>query len=116
MGLPEGVLPMTQAAIYLALAPKSNAAIAAYGNARAARARARRAAGAAEAPQRADRAHEGARLRRRLPVPARLRGHYVAEEYLPDALRGEEIVKLSESGLEKALGERWREIKAKLGK
>src|SRR5512147_3197906 len=34
VGLPEGVLPMSQAAIYLALAPKSNAAIAAYGNAR----------------------------------------------------------------------------------
>ena len=33
VGLPEGVLPMSQAAIYLALAPKSNTAIAAYGNA-----------------------------------------------------------------------------------
>ena len=48
--------------------------------------------------------------------PHNFEGHYVAEEYLPDALRGEPIVKLSESGLEKALGERWREIKAKLGK
>jgi putative ATPase len=40
-------------------------------------------------------------------------GHYVPEKYLPDALRGETIVKLSESGLEKALGERWREALGK---
>ena len=107
IGLPEGVLPMTQAAIYLALAPKSNAAIAAYGAAR-----------------------KLVKERGPLPVPLKLRnaptklmeslgygggyryphnfeGHYVAEEYLPDALRGEPIVKLSDSGLEKALSERW---------
>ncbi|MBI4815916.1 MAG: replication-associated recombination protein A [Deltaproteobacteria bacterium] len=34
VGLPEGVLPMTQAATYLATAPKSNAVIKAYGAAR----------------------------------------------------------------------------------
>src|SRR5512138_1060455 len=116
VGLPEGVLPMAQAAIYLALAPKSNTAITAYATAR--------------------------RLvqdRGPLPVPLKLRnaptsmmkgmgygggykyphefdGHYVAEEYLPDALRGERIVKLSESGLEKALGERWKALREKLGK
>jgi putative ATPase len=116
VGLPEGVLPMSQAAVYLALAPKSNTALTAYSNAR--------------------------RLvteRGPLPVPLKLRnaptplmkglgyggayryphdfeGHYVVEEYLPDAIRGTEIVKLSESGLEKALGDRWREIKAKLRK
>ena len=116
VGLPEGVLPMSQAAVYLALAPKSNTALTAYSNAR--------------------------RLvteKGPLPVPLKLRnaptslmkglgyggayryphdfdGHYVPEEYLPDAVRGERVVKLSESGLEKALGERWREIKGKLGK
>jgi putative ATPase len=40
-------------------------------------------------------------------------GHYVAEKYLPDSLRDETIVTLSESGLEKALGERWRELVGK---
>src|SRR5512136_1452853 len=34
VGLPEGVLPLTQAATYLALAPKSNAALTAYAEAR----------------------------------------------------------------------------------
>jgi putative ATPase len=116
VGLPEGVLPMSQAAIYLALAPKSNAAITAYAAAR-----------------------RLVQERGPLPVPLKLRnaptsmmkgmgygggykyphefdGHYVAEEYLPDALRGERIVKLSESGLEKALGERWKALREKLGR
>jgi putative ATPase len=34
IGLPEGYLPMAEAAIYLATAPKSNSAIASYGRAR----------------------------------------------------------------------------------
>ena len=113
VGLPEGVLPMSQAAIYLALAPKSNTALTAY------------------TPARRLVTEKGP-----LPVPLKLRnaptalmkglgygggyryphdfeGHYVPEEYLPDEVRGERIVKLSESGLEKVLGERWREILAK---
>ena len=38
MGLPEGTLPMTQAVTYLAIAPKSNAVIRAYGTAKQTRA------------------------------------------------------------------------------
>jgi putative ATPase len=106
VGLPEGVLPMTQAATYLALAPKSNAALTAYAAAR-----------------------RLVQERGALPVPAKLRnaptkllaslghgagyryphdfeGHYVAEEYLPDALRGERIVTLSDRGEEPALKDR----------
>jgi putative ATPase len=116
VGLPEGVLPMSQAAIYLALAPKSNAALTAYAAAR-----------------------RHVSERGPLPVPLKLRnaptsmmkglgygggykyphdfdGHYVVEEYLPDALKGERIVKLSENGLEKALGERWKALREKLEK
>jgi putative ATPase len=116
IGLPEGVLPMTQAAIYLALAPKSNTALTAFGAAR-----------------RLVREHGP------LPVPLKLRnaptklmesmgygggyryphefeGHYVAEKYLPEAIAHEPIVKLSESGLEQALGERWRALLGRAGK
>jgi putative ATPase len=115
VGLPEGVLPMSQAAIYLALAPKSNTAMTAYGNAR-----------------------KAVNELGPLPVPLKLRnaptklmeslgygggyryphnfdGHYVFEEYLPDALRGRKLVELSESGLEQELGERWRRAKEKSG-
>jgi len=114
VGLPEGVLPMSQAAIYLALAPKSNTAITAYAAAR-----------------------KLVQELGPLPVPLKLRnaptklmesmgygggyryphnfdGHYVVEEYLPDALRGRPIVKLSESGREKELGERLARLRKSL--
>jgi putative ATPase len=116
VGLPEGVLPMSQAAVYLALAPKSNAALTAYGNAR----RLVQEQGPLAVPLKLRNAPT--KLMQNLGYgggyryPHEFEGHYVPEEYLPDALRGEEIVKLSENGLEKALGDRWREIKAKLGK
>ncbi len=113
VGLPEGVLPMSQAAIYLALAPKSNTALTAYAAAR-----------------------QLVRERGPLPVPLKLRnaptplmeglgygggyryphnfeGHYVAETYLPDAIRGEPVVRLSDSGLEKELGERLAALRRK---
>jgi putative ATPase len=116
VGLPEGVLPMSQAAVYLALAPKSNAALTAYGNAR----RLVQEQGPLAVPLKLRNAPT--KLMQNLGYgggyryPHEFEGHYVPEEYLPDALRGAEIVKLSENGLEKALGDRWREIKAKLGK
>jgi putative ATPase len=116
VGLPEGVLPMSQAVIYLALAPKSNTAIASYGTAR----RLVQEHGALPVPLKLRNAPtklmEGMGYGRGYRYPHNFEGHYVVEEYLPDALRGTEIVKLSESGLEKALGERWREIKAKMGR
>jgi putative ATPase len=108
VGLPEGVLPMTQAATYLALAPKSNRALVAYGNARALV------------------KEHGA-----LPVPAKLRpssavapergrdykyphehdGAYVPEDYLPDALvGGGPIYEPSNSGFEKELAARKRAL------
>jgi putative ATPase len=106
IGLPEGVLPMTQAAVYLATAPKSNTALTTY------------------AAAKGDVDARGA-----LPVPPHLRnaptplakslgfgagyqyphdfeGHYVAEEYLPEALRGRRYYVPSDSGHERAIKER----------
>ena len=106
VGLPEGVLPMTQAVTYLALAPKSNAALTAYAAAR-----------------------KLVNERGALPVPARYRpgstaldrsmghghgykyphdfaGHYVPEDYLPDELIGERIYQPSDSGFEAELANR----------
>ena len=73
IGLPEGLIPMTEAAIYLATAPKTNTAITTYAAAKAdvdAHGALRR---PEPHPQRADAARQAARLGRRLPVPARLR-------------------------------------------
>jgi putative ATPase len=111
VGMPEGVLPMTQAALYLAAAPKTNTALTAY------------------AAAKADVDAHGA-----LPVPSHLRnaatplqkslgwsagyqyphdfeGHYVREEYLPEALRGRRYYQPSESGREKAIGARLRALR-----
>ncbi|ADO73829.1 replication-associated recombination protein A [Stigmatella aurantiaca] len=114
MGLPEGALPLTQAVTYLALAPKSNAVITAYGAARAAV------------------TQEGA-----LPVPMHLRnaptklmkslgygggykyphnfeGNYVPEDYLPEALKARRFYKPSTNGLERELSERYEDIQRQL--
>lgn len=116
VGLPEGVLPMSQAVIYLALAPKSNTAIAAYGNAR----RLVRERGPLPVPLKLRNAPtklmEGLGYGGGYRYPHNFEGHYVAEEYLPDALRGEKVVQLSESGLERSLAERLRALREKGGK
>jgi len=113
VGLPEGVLPMTQAVTYLALAPKSNRALTAYSAAR-----------------------KLVKEHGALPVPARYRpgsnassralghgegykyphdfaGAYVPEDYLPDALVGERIYDPSDSGFEAELAARRAAIDAK---
>jgi putative ATPase len=110
VGLPEGVLPMTQAVTYLALAPKSNTALTAYAAAR-----------------------KLVNEHGALPVPARYRpgstaldramghgqgykyphdfaGHYVPEDYLPDELTGERIYRPGDSGFEAELSRRLAEI------
>jgi putative ATPase len=113
VGLPEGVLPMSQAAIYLALAPKSNTALTAYAAAR----RLVQEHGPQPVPLKLRNAPtklmESMGYGGGYRYPHDFEGHYVAEKYLPDALRDEKIVKLSESGLEKALGQRWREALGK---
>jgi putative ATPase len=106
VGLPEGVLPMTQAATFLASCPKSNSVLAAYASARSA-----------------------VLERGPLPVPLKLRnaptplmksmgyaggyryphnfeGHYVPEEYLPDELQGSRFYEPSDSGEEARIKER----------
>ena len=113
VGLPEGVLPLTEAALYLACAPKSNAVIRAYAAAR-----------------------KDVHGRGSLPVPAKLRnpvnalaraqrhgadyryphdlqGAYSPEHYLPEELRGRRYVELSDEGQEAALGARLSELRAR---
>ncbi|HET9625983.1 MAG TPA: replication-associated recombination protein A [Kofleriaceae bacterium] len=113
VGLPEGVLPMTQAVTYLALAPKSNTALTAYAAAR-----------------------KLVNERGALPVPARYRpgstaldramghgqgykyphdfaGHYVPEDYLPDEIVGERIYQPTDSGFEAELAARLAALDAR---
>jgi putative ATPase len=113
VGLPEGVLPMSQAAIYLALAPKSNAALTAYGAAR----RLVKERGALPVPLKLRNAPtallEGLGYGGGYKYPHNFEGNYAPDVYLPDAIRDEAIVKLSGNGLEKALAERLAELRGK---
>ena len=114
IGLPEGVLPMTQATIYLACAPKSNTALTTYAAARSA-----------------------VREHGPLPVPLELRnaataltkqmgygsgykyphefaGNYVAQDYLPERLRGVRFYQPSESGAERGIKQRLEALRGLL--
>ena len=89
IGMPEGVLPMTQAAIYLACAPKSNAALTTYGKAR----KDVLDYGNLPLPNKLLNAptdsHKKLGHGRGYKYPHNFSGHYVAgEDYLPDELRG----------------------------
>jgi putative ATPase len=112
VGLPEGVLSLTQAVTYLAMAPKSNTTLATWTKARE--------AVIAHGP---------------LPVPHHLRNaptslmkslgygagyqyphdfddHFVVENYLPEGLRGERFYRPSQSGDEARLARRLDELLA----
>jgi putative ATPase len=111
VGLPEGVLPLTQAAIYLACAPKSNTALTTYANAR----KAVREHGALPVPKKLLNATTGLDKTeghgRGYRYPHEFAGNYVPDTYLPDALVGQRYYQPSGSGLEAELGERvagWR--------
>ncbi len=106
VGLPEAVLPLSEAALYLALAPKSNSALTAFAAAR-----------------------EAAQRTRNAPVPLHLRnaptglmkalgyghgyqyahdqpGHRVSQQHLPDELATDRFYRPGSEGAEPGLAER----------
>ena len=108
IGLPEGAIPLAEATVYLATAPKSNAAYVALSKAR-----------------------DDVRKTRNDPVPLHLRnavtplmsemgfgqgykyshdyeGHFAAMQNLPEALKGRRYYQPSEQGYEKEVGRRLR--------
>lgn len=112
LGMPEGRIVLAQAAIYVACAPKSNSAICAI-----------------------DKAMEYVRTHETAPVPSHLRdahykgaaklghglgyqyahdfeNHYVNQQYLPDAVVGEQFFCAGDLGYEKQMKEHLQKIKA----
>jgi putative ATPase len=110
VGMPEGWIPMAECCVYLALAPKSNSAYAAY-----------------------QRALADARETRNDPVPLHLRnavtglmrelgygrdykyahsypGHEVEQQHLPDRLRGRRYYEPGELGWEERIREAYRRL------
>jgi len=114
IGMPEGFLPLAEATIYLAVAPKSNSALRAYGS-----------------------AMEDVRATLHQPVPLHLRnpvtglgrsmgfgdgyryahdfeGGIAAQQYLPDALASRRYYQPTDRGVEARLAERLRMIRERL--
>jgi putative ATPase len=111
VGLPEGVLPLTQAATYLACAPKSNAALTSYGAAR----KDVKAQGPLPVPPKLLNAPTGLAKAmghgKDYRYPHDLGGLAPGETYLPEALVGRRYYTPSENGQERDIGARlaaWR--------
>ena len=108
MGLPEGVLPMTQAVTYLACAPKSNAVITAYGKSRKA------AVDHGNLPVPKHIVNAPTKLHKQLghgrgyKYPHNFDGNYVKEDYLPDEIAGQRYYEPSDNGYEAEMAERLR--------
>ncbi len=111
VGLPESALCLTQAATYLACAPKSNSSLTAYVRAR----KDVREYGALPVPKKLRNAPTG--LMRSLDYgrdyryPHDFEGSYVPEHYLPDELVGRAYFTPSDNGAEREMAERlaaWR--------
>ncbi len=119
LGAPEGELALAEAAVYLATAPKSNRVYAAWGAAR----EAARRTPAAPVPLHLRNAVTG--LMKEIGYGAGYRyAHdaptaYIAQEYLPDGLTGEQFYEPGPMGLEKRIAERmawWRRQGDEAGK
>ncbi len=108
VGLPEGVLPMTQAALYLACAPKTNTALTTYANAR----KLIRERGADPVPKKL--LNAPTKLAKSMghgknyKYPHEFAGNYVPETYLPDELVGTKLYEPTDSGYEAEMKARLR--------
>ncbi len=111
VGLPEGVLPLTQAVTYLACAPKSNAVLKAYGAARKEIAQ----SGPLPVPMKLRNASTGVMKNmgygKNYKYPHQFDGNYVPETYLPDELKGHRYYDPSQEGEEQAISNRLAELR-----
>lgn len=111
VGLPEARIPLAQAATYIATAPKSNAAYRAIGAAAEA---VRNVRWEPIPPHLRDTSYKGARQLghgQGYAYPHDYPGHYVAQQYLPNNLRGRRFYEPTEQGYEATLRgrlEAWR--------
>ena len=112
LGLPEAQLPLAQAAILLATAPKSNTVVEAIGAARA-----DVAAGITnDFPRCLQNVHAdttGSGDKQNYKYPHSYPNHWVSQQYLPDALRGKTYYHYGDNKSEQAAAQYWEKIKGK---
>lgn len=110
LGLPEAKLPLAEAAILLATAPKSNSVVAAIDEAMADV----RAGKGGTYPRELQNVHaDGTGFEREqgYKYPHNYPGHWVEQQYLPDDLVGREYYKYGENKTEQAAKAYWARIK-----
>lgn len=114
VGMPEARLPLAEAAIYIACAPKSNAVIKAIDRALAVVRKGEN----GPIPQHLRDAHyAGAKELGRgkgYKYPHDYPGHFVLEEYLPENLKGQRFYEPSDSGQEAQIKQRLKELWGKV--
>jgi len=112
LGLPEAQLPLAQAAILLATAPKSNSVVEGIGRARADV----RAGRTGDGPRQLQNVHAdttGFDSRQHYLYPHNFPGHWVDQQYLPDALKGVTYYEWGENKTEQAAKAYWEKLKGK---
>ena len=103
IGMPEGNFPLAQATLYLATAPKSNSAMAFFDALHAVENERE-----GEVPRHlkdASRDKEGFGHGEGYQYPHAYRDHWVAQQYLPEALQGSVFFRPSEEGYERGIRE-----------
>ena len=110
LGLPEAQLPLAQAAILLATAPKSNSVVSAIGAARADV----KAGKIGDYPRHLQNVHAdsaGMERDQGYLYPHNYPGHWVRQQYLPDILLGTQYYIFGDNKNERAAEEYWKKIK-----
>jgi len=110
LGLPEAKLPLAQAAVLLATAPKSNTAYAAF----AAAAADVRAGRTGNIPRELQNVHvdsTGQEREQGYLYPHDFNGHWVKQQYLPDELVGSQYYRYGDNKTEQAAKAYWDKIK-----
>ena len=111
LGLPEARIPLAQATIVLATAPKSNSAICAIDAAMADV----EAGNGVEVPEHLKDSHYGGAQKLGHGVdykyPHNYKNHYVKQKYLPEKLRGRKYYEPCDNKNENAIKKYWEEIK-----
>ena len=112
LGLPEAQLPLAQAAILLATAPKSNSVVegigAAWADVRAGR--------TGDIPRQLQNVHAdttGMDNRQNYKYPHAYPNHWVDQQYLPDAIRDVTYYRYGDNKTEQAAAQYWEKIKKK---
>lgn len=112
VGLPEATLPLTQATVYLSLAPKSNAAVSSYRNAKDILER----TGTLPVPTHLLNASvPGNVSRARYQYPHDFPGAFVSQRYFPGNEPPFAVVELTSRGQEPALSKMLSELRSRLG-